>query len=241
MLTDAEIDLIERLFDDELNEKESKTVYDKIKNNNSFKEAVRQQLMILEELDRSNIQHLKNEINGAIPPLSKYPFIVPWKKIALAASLLLFTSLIVFLYLRENVPASGEELLSNYFEVYPINADSRGDGLEVVKGISLYGDGKYHEALPYIIKHGDPLDADNQTNLLIGSIYIKTNQWEKARIWFKPATRSDDVILKNYADWYTALSYLPTNITKAKSLFKIISVNPGPYRKEAEIILKEID
>ncbi|MEL6562522.1 MAG: hypothetical protein AAFQ94_30410 [Bacteroidota bacterium] len=233
----AEQDLIDKFLSNDLSDNEQKDLKSMLNDNPQFlKEVVHQGHL-------SDV--LKNEYDEALKAdlLTKVPLLPERKEKAIslfyyaaAAVSLIFVSILVFALIQNN---DEKDLISEYFEPYPVYSVERGETSSGIDGVEAYESGNYQKALDHFEQYGNLYQPDNRFNLVIGSSYLGLKQGGEAIRWFTPALSSDDKVIFNVANWNMALSEYLVNPDLAYKRFQSIAGDAGPYQKKAQAILKE--
>jgi len=109
------------------------------------------------------------------------------------------------------------------------------------KGIELYNERKYDEAISQFELVLNEKSLNPMSNFYTGLCYMEKGNYDKAIVSFKNVIVQKDNLFTELAEWYTALSFLKTNDKKdAYDILNKIVENKGYNHKSAKELLKKL-
>jgi len=226
-LSDHDIELIDKYLTNSLDEEELLGFKNRLELK-EFKDAVIERKTVITSLKAHKKAALRAEIaetvrNHSAPERFKYVWHI-------AASFIVISVIGYLLYQNASNSTTYQDLYTKYYEPFPVSTQ-RGDASDLDKGLKLYADGNYKEAIAL-------LNRDNKSpsiNLYRGSCFLELNELDKAIEEFSIAAKSNDLILQQHAEWYLVMTYLKKNDTKSlnNQLDKIIESN-HLYKEQAQ-------
>jgi tetratricopeptide (TPR) repeat protein len=109
------------------------------------------------------------------------------------------------------------------------------------KGIDLYNDRKFDEAIAQFALILKDNDEHPMCNFYTGLCYVEKNNFNKAIMSFQKVIDEKDNLFTEQAEWYMALCLLKTN--EGKKSFTILNrivETKGYYQKDAKELLKKM-
>lgn len=196
-------------------------------------------------LDELKVLHQKNFASEAAPIVE---MTTPqdtarrrWLPILAAAATI---ALLIFAGIKfGSFSATSESLFADNFRAYELNLSGRDEADQMMVQVEeLYEAKKYQEALPLfetLIK-----ENENSSMLYLGSGITKLSldQTEAALADFDRILQSDDLLFKDHAIWYTALTYLKMDDqVQAKAfLQQLADRSSADHHREAIDLLKKL-
>lgn len=147
-----------------------------------------------------------------------------------------------FSFFNNDTPANSKQLYAQYFEPFPVEAGGKRNSDQVVlKGIELYSQSKYAEAIP-LLKELLINDTVAINRIYLANAYLETNQFSEAEILLKEIPIEElSTVMDRYAAWYLSLSFIAQNkLEEAKKHLQSLSESNGYYQEEAIEILDSL-
>ncbi len=159
-----------------------------------------------------------------------------WK---IAASIVVLFGVGTLLWYSLNNQDHTSDLYAQYYEPFPVEDISRGDGNVALQNImKSYTQGNYNDVISALEKYPDSL-KNTQLQLYLGNSYLNTKQEQKAIIQFKNIQKTSQYY--ENGRWYLALTYLKQgNSKKSKSILKEIVQYNGIYKENAVKLLEAL-
>jgi len=241
MLTELELDIIERYLNNQLDSDELQQFLLNLKSNEELRGQLLKHSQLINLLKEEHEEVLKDQVQQAIPRLLDRSIKNrKWSYYVAAACLALIITFFTIFYLNNTRSASEKELLSEYFEPYPFRPLTRNGNSVYSNESLLYEEQRYTEVLQLLISLGNKQDSDNAYNLAVGSAYMGIGNWREASEWFEVCINSSDQLMENDSRWYYALSVMLMDKEKAKQLFLEIANVEGPYQQKSKEILSQL-
>ena len=247
-----DLQLIDRKLSHELTETEEQVFVQRLARDEDF---ARQYAFALAAIEALQEQPLRDEIRSwttqsetispevrpskAITPFPPKKQLPPhWY--AIAATVLLLIGLGVW-YLNSQ-SATPESLYETYYTVYPADPVLRGEPTaDYSQAMQYYREGQYAQAIPLFEALYQADSTDEWVALFLGNSYLNTDEPEQATRYFEQVAASEDMIVRQYGQWYLALSYLKSNhLDQARVLLTPLSEKPGIFQKKAQAMLREL-
>ncbi len=189
---------------------------------------------------------------ASAPPMTATAKVIPfrWTKMAIAASLLIATGSIVFLYIYKNRIEQPAALFAEYFSKDPV---PEGDHPMLAQALTDYTHNNYTTLKRYDLDNLPTLKGggeDQRQKILELGYYYKgiaflasgeADSATPAFQWVIDHAVTDSLVWK--AQWYEALAELKSsNIPAAISMLRPVSSNPkaGTYREQAIALLNKL-
>jgi len=233
---------IDRYLLNEMSEKEKKAFDEAINQNEDLAKEVEVQKEMIDL-----IEHLetKNKIE-AIKYIGKYQEKPAAKKrtfpvyFLAAASFLLLVSFFIFNSINNN---GLDNIADQYYNAYLFSDERSIDKQETKnKAIHLYQQSKHKEAIPHLKQIADD---ESEYQLMLGNSYYETNKYKQALQHFSALLDTEEILFKNEARWYAALSHLQLNEPDQaiQNLTDILNDENAAQkiRTQAEGLLSKID
>lgn len=238
-LSDSEIELIEKYIDNSLSDEES----------NLFQQKIQQSIKFSDQLELA--QKAINDIKEGYQALSKKELFEIYHQskkdrqnkvrfnnrtfIAASVSLLM----LCMFYWYGSYYKANDTLYYAYYEVYPATPSARGGHETTNLAMDYYRMQNYKEALMYFAP--ETFQDEDQLMLYTGNCYLNLNEEKRAIETFTQGLESKDQVVRNYAKWYLALSYLKDKQPeKAKNELSEIVKENQIYSEEASSLLEQI-
>ena len=235
----ADYELIDKKIESTLTPEEDRRFAERMAHEPAFAEAYRTQRQAIDALRTHHARELRQEVRHLYARVQhQRQRRVRWYYAAAAG---LVGVIGVAAYWFSLAPTS-EQLYASYYTVYPAYRATRGgDSSAYDRGLSLYNQGQYAEALPYLERLPEVDSLRDRVNLLLGNAYLQTDQPTRARETLSAVAASDDTLLQQQGQWYLALSYLKQHhVAAARPILEELAA-AGMYRKEAHEILERVD
>jgi tetratricopeptide (TPR) repeat protein len=234
-LSDHDIELIDSYLKNSLDDQEGVEFRARL-NNTEFKEAVKDRKLVIAALKAEVRADLKKDLVGMIGQMPSSRSNKKWYM--MAASLVAILVIGYAGYINTgNIDYN--EIYDQYYEPYPISIQ-RGDDQQMPRALKMYSDGNNIEA----IEHLSQMVNENIPvyYLYLGSSYLEINKPDEAINNFQMAAISNDIILRQHADWYLVMAYLKSkNNAQLKKELEKISHADHLYKSRASVLLKKIE
>ncbi|MEM9917931.1 MAG: tetratricopeptide repeat protein [Bacteroidota bacterium] len=247
----SNINQIEAYLMDALNEQERLDFESRMARDSQLAKEVRRRKKMIEGVEYFGAERLKDrlktihsEVIGSdadavvAPPKGRFKALY---LLAAAAVVLLLLSLWFLLPGKQLPPA---EIYAANFEAYDMQSAVRsttGDPLPD-QAKTQYTSGEYETALATLLTLLDQ-DANNVTYLLgAGNCYLQLGQAAKALPFFQRVLETDDLLFKDTARWYQALTYLKLNQPDAARpiLQRLAAEVGGDFQEKAQTVLEQM-
>lgn len=243
-LSENDIEIIEKYLDQDLSPEELVIFETKLSVPEFVAELELQKtaLVALKAKDKASLKeelkqlHLKVKENQETPSPKSFSI----KYWAAAAVFLLFAVAIGF-YLNQQ--RSTQELYMAYYQPYPADPMIRGSDTNLFnEAMNAYRSKNYPNSIQKFEETLQQHQDSVRLHLFLGNSYLNQGQFELAEKSFKVAAQSQDVFIKQHAQWYLALTYLKDKETASaiETLNRLVVVQ-GIYKKEAQLLLEELD
>ena len=150
-------------------------------------------------------------------------------------ALLISTSLIYFMYLDH----PSDQLFDKYYKPYPIASSTRGINLTPSEIIEAYQEESYEK----VILLYEALELkEAKTQMIYANSLLLAGRPDKAELVFRELARGPDPDIRQYANWYLALTLLKAEKNEqAKSqLIKLIN-EKMIHMSDAQNLLRELE
>ena len=237
-LSDNDIELIEKYIDNSLSEDESVLFEEKKLSSKEFVEQLEVATISMEFIKSKNQEKLKKEIEDiyrSSQEMERKSMSVKWYLTVAAAAILLIVSTIV--WFSSNSQLSNQELFLSYYEPYRATPITRDETSNTSVAMKYYRSQEYKKALELFLKS----DTDEITNLYVGNCYLSLGDNKNAIITFMEGLNAEDIIVKQTARWYLALSNLNAgNDETCYNLLNFIVDNEDLYSNQARKLMKDL-
>ena len=245
-LTDEDMALIEKHLDGTLLPAEQVLFDNRMAASLMFANEVALHQRTIDGL-KANAQ-LKAELSEMYKEVKNSKKQVPvWKPIAWAAVILLVISSFSYQYYLQYQATKPVRLYSSYFKPMPIESVTRNSSTPTMKGqlgnaISLYQQGKYQEAARAIENALNTSSLQDRWWVYLAICYMQLGDDQHAAAALDEVMASDSNFTRQHALWYSTMLNLKTGDLKtAKSKLERIYTLGGMYKREAELLLEEVD
>lgn len=189
-----------------------------------------------EKLQKAEMRH-RNE--SAIGKAVKK---VPVNYAAIFVGLVIISTLIVLSGNSLNIRSFTANAVGNYNAMTIHRAENINAPAELTRGMELYRQGKYDEAIDQFELLVDGDRSTMQSNFLNGMANMQINEYNKAIESFDIVIRHNDNMFIEDASYYLGLSYLNIEENeKARTILEGIISSESRYRKDAKKVLKSIN
>ena len=246
LLSDHDIDLIQRYIDNNLSDDELTLVKSRIADK-EFYDELKLQKTIASGLEEQQRLKLREELKGSLRNVKidvddfREGKSVRWYWAAAAVVALAVVSLIYFLPSPKEAAGS---LFQAYYKPYPIAPLVRGDNTQTTEVLEKYNTGDYTgaaELLTGSISKASSEEEKIYLKLLLGNCYLNTNQLQNAMLLFKEVMESKELLLAQHATWYYALALVRNNeIDKAVTVLNDIIELKSMYAGQALELQKSL-
>lgn len=242
MLSETELDLIQKYLDNSLSEDERTQFDTLLDTSEAFANEVRFQKNLLNHLKADQKAERKAAMLSdfrQIQDASGFEKTINYNIIWYSAAAIILLAFSYFTWFYQG-SSDREEVFLSYYQPYSGFVISRGEDSSYHEGIRAYGKGDYEQALSYLLAIEKTDSTGPQLSLLIGNCYLSLNKTEKSIQWFNEITDQENLLMVSNRDWYTALALLRSGDTKSARdiLQKIIDVE-SYYSAEAKAIIGE--
>lgn len=235
--------LIDKYFDNDLDEKEQRDFDKLMKKDKEFNNYVKLERHIRESIDKENINYFRDKILSLeIPPIHKDKSFLRkhhWKFII--GFLLIFG---IFDFYVHNNNNNIDDLYDEYYEPSKINI-VRGyneNDTNSFKGIVNYYKNNYDESIKDFKKSINQNNNDYHIRFYMALSYMEIGDFDKASYNFSYIISSNNNLYVESSNWYLGLCYLKQNkIEQSIEQFTLISNDDNNYYQlKSNKILKKI-
>ena len=229
--------LIDRKLSGELTPPEEETFAQRLQQDPEFAEQYALSQTMIETLRE---QHLREEMRSWRWETDRRRQRQRWQY-GIAAGLALLLLAAGGWYLSSTQPTP-QSLYETYYTVYPADPVLRGEPtVDYNQAMTLYREGRYQEAIPLFEELQATDGADVWTALFLGNSYLNVDRTEEALRYFMQVADSEDAIIRQYGQWYLAMTYLKREEQEAaRDLLQTLSDQPGMFQKKAQALLSEL-
>ena len=251
MNNDYDITLVEKYFDNELTETEAVEFQKRIHSDDSFKQLVDQEKILLQGIrldglskDLHYLKSVENNLSGrSLPGQSR----TMWYAMAAAITVLAIATVGILMFGRQE---SAEELFAKYYDKPYLNifeVTKRGNEDTVPpEAYRAYDAGDYARAAELfneMLKNKDQLDPKKTMGILmlLGNANLMLGRVEEAKQNFLTLIKDfDDLDIP--AKWFLSLCYLRTgDVENARKVLKELGETEVTYADKAKELLEKVD
>ncbi len=238
-----EIDeMIDAYVRGDLGKQQMSFVEDKIKSDEAFREAYTMYIGIRKALlddDMKDYEKLLKDVyhkkNTSLPVRrSKNVYY------AAAAAILVLVALGIVLFLQMTRKTHNEQLFDQYYTNYIFDSYRSGQQSLLIKGYEYYMGHDYDSAM-MIARQSLKKQESVQASFLAGVSLLANGKYSESIRYFSLVARSDNVSLKESAEWYKALALIKLNrVEESALLLSKIKVAENDYADRATELLNKI-
>jgi tetratricopeptide (TPR) repeat protein len=167
---------------------------------------------------------------------------VPVNYAAIFIGLIIISTLVILTGNSLNIRSFTGSALDNYNAMTVHRSGEVIAPAELTRGMELYRDGKYSEAIQQFELLVEGNKSTMQSNFLNGMANMQVNEYRKAIESFDIVINHNDNMFIEDASYYLGLSYLNIEENeKAKTILEGIISSESRYRKDAKKVLKSIN
>ncbi|WP_138433193.1 tetratricopeptide repeat protein [Winogradskyella algicola] len=236
-ISQEEFERIEAYLNNSLSKEDLLIFENRLQNEEGFAAKVEDIKTVLTGIETQALKEQLNEFHEDITTQEKETIqfnpkvkSLQWRKIAVAAALIIATG--SFWFLNRN---SNDQLYTDFYSPDPglPTTMSSTDNYEFYEAMVSYKQGHYKEALNTWTKQLKTKVENDTLNYFIGSALLADKKESDAISYLKEVANNDDSVFKNDAFYYLGLAYLKNNnkekaieylsksdFTKAKDLLK---------------------
>lgn len=241
-MNEEDLLLIQKSIEGDLTEAEKITFEEKLQQSEEFSKEVKLQKEILAHTEAHLRSKRKVEMLADFRSISEEEStktIPVWRYFLYAAAAVI---IIIGLFSIFNISPSGtSEIYAAYYKPYDGVVNTRGTDSEVFKGITLYQQGNYQQALNLILQSEEiPEITDGQKNLLIANCLLNLDQAGKSIEYLNQISKDENQLITENTKWYLAMSYLALdNLKAAREQLENLSNSQSAYAKKSSQLLEE--
>lgn len=241
MLSEGDLELIERYLEDSISEQEQevfdlkKSSSEEFANQVAFQNTVLNQMVLLEQ--KKQKEGMLADFRSVSSKKNPSKTGTHWFAYAAAASVILALTYFVGVHFK---PESNEELFLSYFEPYDGVVVTRGEEDLFEQGLREYADQNYQAALETFAKTSiDSINSD-LLNLLKGNCYLQLGNVELGLQSLALISDEKTNLSTTAGNWYQALAYLRNDeIDKSRILLNELINSKSIYSFKAKKLLEE--
>lgn len=167
---------------------------------------------------------------------------VPVNYAAIFIGLIIISTLVVLSGNSINIRSFTGNAVDNYNALTIHRSGNINAPAELTRGMELYRQGKYDEAIEQFVLLVDGDQSTIQSNFLNGMANMQINEYRKAIESFDIVISHNDNMFIEDASYYLGLSYLNIEENdKARTILEGIISSESRYRKDAKKVLKSIN
>ena len=230
-----------------LDEKEKALFNKELASNNELAIRLEDRRVLIKGIEEYHSLELKHKLknihskvfDSAPMQTARRRSLIPW--IAAAATIAL---LIVALLWMNNSKATSEQLYASNFKPFELSFTQRDDvDTQLLQLEVLYDNGQYEEAIPIFESKIRESNNPGQLQLGIGISKMAVGQNEAALQHFDIILKSGDLLFKDHAIWYSALTYLKMDDREQAKRFlqQLVEDREADHHGEAVKLLEEMD
>jgi tetratricopeptide (TPR) repeat protein len=246
ILSEDDINLIDNYLDDNLRQEE-KALFELKMNEKYFSDELKLRASIVKGIKEFNRNELKAELSGYLSDRVKIKSKNRSKSInylSIAAAIVIFLVSSLWILLHNKNRDTPDEIFAAYYKPYPVAITTRSGQENLIPAFEKYQENHYKEAVVLLerISSEEKKNVGNPfLQLIMGNCYLKMDRFDKATIAFQNVIDSNDLVLKQHAEWYMALTLLKSNrVGESLAILDQIKAARSIYSKNAESLIKRI-
>jgi tetratricopeptide (TPR) repeat protein len=246
ILNEDDINLIDNYLNGNLRQEE-KALFELKMSEKYFSDEFKLRASIIKGIEEFNRNQLKAELRSYLSDHVKIENEnrsgkINFLSIAAAIVIILMSSLWILLHNKNS--DTPDEIFAAYYKPYPVAITTRSGQENLIPAFEKYQENHYQEAVVLLERIGSD-EKKNVGNpflqLIIGNCYLKMDRFDKATIAFQSVIDSNDLVLKQHAEWYMALTLLKSErIGESLAILGQIKAARSFYSKNAESLIKRI-
>ncbi|MEO1624768.1 MAG: hypothetical protein AAFV25_06395 [Bacteroidota bacterium] len=247
----SNINQIEDYLMDALNKKDRKDFEDRLARDPVLAQELARRKKLIEGMEFFGGQRLKDrlkEIHKEVIPPTAAPSVIPpnrLRSLLLAGIAVALLLLLALWYWWPAAPPNSQDIYAAHYEVYDLQSAIRSTDQDarLTAALENYQKGDFQASLPLfeslLQEQGDEIQ------LLFGAAHshLGIGQPAEAIPYLQRIVRSDDLLYKDAARWYLALSFQRLGqADDARALFEFLATEgEGTYQQKAQQVLKQLD